>query len=103
MGDHVTPEKATEYLRQDLQEAEKEVNKIMNLTQSQFDALVSFVYNVGAGVFRRSTLFAKVKQNPNDPSIPGEFRKWVHGAGGRVLPGLVKRRDAEANFYLGIA
>lgn len=103
IGDHVTPEKAEEFLRQDLQRAEKEINKIANLTQCQFDALVSFVYNVGVGNFRRSTLYVKVCNNPFDPSIPDEFRKWAYVAGGKFSAGLQSRRNAEANFYRGIA
>ena len=63
-----------------------------------FDALVSFAYNLGAGNFRKSTLLRKVRANPDNPSIRDEFGRWIYG-GGRVLPGLVARREAEADLY----
>lgn len=69
-----------------------------DLTQNQFDALVSFTYNLGEGNLRSSTLLKKVNANPNDPTIRDEFMKWVK-AGGKTLPGLVRRREAEANLY----
>ena len=68
------------------------------LNQNQFDALVSFVYNVGTGAFRQSTLLKELNKG-NYGRVPFELRKWVK-AGGHVLPGLVKRRDAEAALYL---
>ncbi len=71
------------------------------LTQRQFDALVSFVFNLGIGTLRKSTLWRKVKANPADPTIPDEFRKWVN-AGGKKLNGLVKRRETEARWYQGV-
>ena len=68
------------------------------ITQHQFDALLSFTYNVGTGNLARSTLLRKVKANPKDPSIRGEFSRWVYG-GGKRLPGLVRRRKMEADLY----
>lgn len=70
------------------------------INNDQFDALVSLAYNIGIGAFQKSTLFKKVMANPADPTIRAEFAKWVRG-GGTVLPGLVKRRVAEANHYFG--
>ena len=64
----------------------------------QFDALTSFTYNVGSGAFGGSTLLKKLKVNPNDPTIRDEFMRWVYG-GGEILPGLVTRREAEADLY----
>jgi len=69
--------------------------------QNQFDALVSFSYNVGIGNFDSSTLKKKVIANPNDPTIRDEFMKWVSSRG-KQLAGLVKRREAEANLYFKI-
>lgn len=69
--------------------------------QNQFDALVSFAYNVGIGNFDSSTLKKKVIANPNDPTIRDEFMKWVSSRG-KQLAGLVKRREAEANLYFKI-
>ena len=94
----------------DIQRAEKLltywVNKYadkinLKVNQNQFDALVSFAYNVGIGNFDSSTLKKKVIANPNDPTIRDEFMKWVSSKG-KQLPGLVKRREAEANLYFKI-
>jgi len=68
------------------------------INQNQYDALVSFAYNLGVGALLKSTLFKKLKVNPNDPSIRAEFMRWVN-AGGKRLTGLVGRREAEANLY----
>lgn len=102
-GDRVTEEEAEKLLRSDLMDAEEDVERLVRvpLTQNQFDALVSFVYNVGMGSFFSSTLLKKINNDPNDPTIPDEFRKWVKAAG-ETLPGLVKRRDAEAKMYAGL-
>ncbi|MFN5250656.1 MAG: lysozyme [Bacteroidota bacterium] len=73
-----------------------------NLTQNQFDALSSFIYNVGVANFRKSTLLKKVNENPDDVSIRDEFMKWTLARkNGQLvqLPGLVKRRKAEADLY----
>ncbi len=67
-------EQAEEYLRQDIEAVENIVNaECRNLRQCQFDALVSFVFNVGGGNFRKSTLLKEIKANPDDNSIMGEF------------------------------
>jgi lysozyme len=60
--------------------------------------LVSLVYNIGISAFRNSTLLRKVNANPNDSTIRAEFLKWVN-SGGKELPGLVKRRKEEADYY----
>ena len=99
MGDRITEEQAEKFLIDDLAVAETEVNRYgLHLTQNQFDALVSFVYNVGARNFRSSTLLKRLKANPNDPDIANQFKRWVYG-GGKVLPGLVRRRNEEAKLY----
>ena len=69
-----------------------------NINQNQFDSLVSFVYNLGCGNFKKSTLLKKINANPCDPTIPSEFAKW-NKAGGKVLSGLTKRRHDEAVLY----
>jgi lysozyme len=68
------------------------------LSQNQFDALVSFAYNVGCMNLKISTLLKKVNKNVNDPSIRTEFLKWKK-SNGKVLYGLVVRREAEAALY----
>jgi len=74
----------------------------LTLNQNQYDALSSFIYNVGSGAFGKSTLFKKVKANPKDESIRNEFLKWNKGRVNGVLvelKGLTKRRLAESNLY----
>lgn len=71
------------------------------MTQGQFDALVDFAYNCGAGSFRSSTLRKKI----NAGDMVGaalEFARW-NKAGGVVLPGLVRRREAERALFVGAA
>jgi lysozyme len=98
-GKTITQAEAEQLLRNDLAWAEEAVNsELPGINQNQFDALVSFTYNVGAGAFKGSTLLRKAKANANDPAIRSEFSKWKKG-GGQVLPGLVKRRAAEAELY----
>jgi lysozyme len=72
--------------------------KSVKLNQYQFDALVSFAFNCGLGNLSKSTLLKKVLINPNDPNIALEFAKW-NKAGGKVVQGLVKRRQKEAELY----
>ena len=72
--------------------------KSVKLNQYQFDALVSFAFNCGLGNLSKSTLLKKVLSNPNDPNIALEFAKW-NKAGGKVVQGLVKRRQKEAELY----
>jgi len=99
-GDVITGEQADAFLREDLQVAELTVNTNVKvkLTQGQFDALVSFVFNLGSGNFVKSTLIKKL--NAGDyAGAADEFSKWVN-AGGKKLPGLVKRRAAEREVFL---
>jgi lysozyme len=98
----ITPEQAEALLRQDVQTAERTVLRLISvpLTQGQFDALVSFTFNLGAGALQRSTLRSKVNRGDH-AAVPAEFRKWVW-AGGRKLEGLVRRRELEKKFYINL-
>ena len=69
-----------------------------NVTDNQFGALTSFAYNCGVVNLQKSTLLKKVNANHNDPTIKDEFLKW-NKAGGKVLAGLTRRREAESNLY----
>lgn len=69
-----------------------------DINQNQFDALVSFAYNLGVGNLQKSTLIKKVNLNPKDVSIADEFLKW-NKSNGTVLKGLTTRRQAEADLY----
>ena len=101
--EHINEDQALELLETDLKIAEAAVDRLVTvpLLQNQFDALVSFTFNLGAGAFQRSTLRRKVNRQEHD-SVENEFTRWVW-AGGRKLQGLLKRRQAEANLYQGIA
>ena len=95
----ITEKTADAFLKQDIQKAEDEVNRIdADLTQEQFDALISFVFNIGARGFNVSTIHKKILKDPNDPSIADEFRRWIY-AGNEKMPGLIKRREQEIKLY----
>ena len=95
----ISEAQAEEYLMADLIAFEKYLNGLgLALNQNQFDALISFIYNVGKGNFTNSTLLRKVRANPQDNSIMDEFLRWVYSKG-RVLPGLQRRRLAEMKLY----
>lgn len=96
LGDVISLDQANEYLKHDVSKFASKIT--VNVNQNQFDALVSFAYNVGIGALNKSTLLKKVKLNPNDPGIRGEFLRWNRAAG-KVLKGLTLRRQAEADLY----
>ncbi len=98
-GEHITQARAEALLRSDTGWAQAAVRRDVKvpLTQGQFDALTSFTFNLGAGALGSSTLLKKL--NAHDyAGAQKEFGKWVH-AGGQVLPGLVRRRAAEAKLF----
>jgi lysozyme len=90
---------ADELLRDDLQTAQRGVFKWINvpLTDGQYDALVSFTFNLGSGALQASTL-RKVINRYDYESVPKQFRRWVY-ARGRKLNGLIRRRESEINLY----
>ena len=96
----VTKLRAEEILRRDLARFESSILKLINvpLNQNQFDALVSFTYNLGAGALQRSSLRQKINRGEYQIAA-NEFLKWVY-AGGKRLNGLVLRRSAESQLYL---
>jgi lysozyme len=100
LGDQITQERADALFKIILSDFERGVeNRVTStLTQNQFDALVSFAYNVGLGALGKSTLLKKVNKNPGDPTIGLEFEKWI--AKGSIFEiGLRKRRRAESDHY----
>lgn len=98
-GDRIDAQKAEQLLTDDLRQFEEVVNReCPNVNQNQFDALVSFTFNVGTGNFQKSTLLKCVKANPQNVNIRYEFSKWKK-ANGTVLAGLIRRRKAEADLY----
>ena len=99
-GMTISAAKATELLKKDLAEFEAAVNSSVTapITQNMFDALVSFSFNVGAGALRRSTLLKKLNAKDYDGAA-NEFPLW-NKAGGKVLNGLVRRREREKQLFL---
>lgn len=95
----ITEQQAEELLQQDVHAAEHAVLRLINvpLTNGQYDALVSFTYNLGSGALQRSTLRRKVNREEHG-EVPAEFIRWVY-AGGRKSAGLVRRRSTEARVY----
>lgn len=94
-----TRKEAERWLREDLATVEAYVNTIEQVrTQGQYDALVDFAYNLGIGNLKSSTLLRKIKEGAPTGDIQEQFRRWVY-AGGKVLKGLVKRREWEAQRW----
>ncbi len=97
--DVIRREEALELLESDIKISENSVRRLtgVELTQNQFDMLVSFTFNLGGGAYQRSALRSKVNREDHE-LVPFEFMKWIYAAG-KVLPGLVRRRRAEAEMY----
>ena len=95
----ITKERAMEILRSDVITAENTVNKLVKvpLNQNQFDALVSFVFNIGETQFASSTLLSELNQRDYN-SVPSQLNRWVHGSG-KKLPGLINRRRNEGDLF----
>jgi len=96
----ITKERAIELFKNTISSYERDVDAFCrdDINQNQFNALVSFAYNLGSNALKKSSLLKKVNENPNNPQIASEFRKWVY-AGGKIISGLVNRRNAEIEIY----
>ena len=99
MGDTCTQEQAEKWLEEELPEYEGYINDMVKvgLEQCQFDALCSWVYNLGPNNLKESTLL-KVLNDGDYSSVPAEIKRW-NKAGGKVLQGLMRRREAEALLF----
>jgi lysozyme len=99
-GDKITLDRADRLLFEMVNRFELSVKGLVKsiINDNQLGALTSFAFNVGVSALNKSTLLKKVNANPNDPTIRNEFMRWTK-AGGKVLKGLVTRREAEANLY----
>jgi lysozyme len=87
-------------LRTDVRVCEKELNALaLELTQNQFDALISFTFNIGTTKFRKSTLLKRIREGARVAVVQNELRRWVHDSKGDRLPGLVARREWEAQLW----
>jgi lysozyme len=101
IGQTITKERAEELLREDVKRFEGYVSRLVKvpLTQGQYDALVSFVYNLGPGALEKSTLLDQLNRGDSDGASE-QFDRWVF-ASGRKLAGLVRRRKAERALFEG--
>jgi len=95
---------ANKLLDEDVAQFDLDLNKKLpkKVRQNQWDALISFIFNLGMGAFLGSTLYKKLKADPEDPTIPNEFLKWDKArVNGELvaLKGLTRRRAAEAMMY----
>lgn len=100
-GMTITQEQADAMLADDVQAVARLVNSLVKVkvNQNQFDALVSFAYNVGSGALGASTLLRLLNEG-NYGGAADQFPRWTHGGNGEVLPGLVRRRAAERSLFL---
>lgn len=98
----ITEEQAEAMLLDTIKGVEKQVKNVLEvkLKPHQLAALISFTYNVGIGNFSNSTLLAWINSNPDFSRIPEQFRRWNKG-GGKVLKGLINRREAEVALWIG--
>lgn len=98
-GQVITAAQAETLLRGDLLPVERHVGGLgVCRTQGQFDALCDFAFNLGTAALDGSTLLAKIRAGASVAEIQRQFRKWVYG-GGKVLPGLVRRREWDARRW----
>ena len=99
MGDVISEYWAEMFLKADLYDVEKQVDSLgLDLNQPQFDALVSFAFNLGFYKLKTSTLLKTIKEGGSMRAIKKEFKRWVY-AGGQKLRGLEKRREWEARRF----
>lgn len=102
LGDTITKEQSREYLKQTLEQFEKQVVLLLDglpLPRKSLDALIIFTFNVGVGNFAKSTLLKKIKADKNNlEAIETEFLKW-NKVNGKVVKGLTNRRKKEFDLY----
>ena len=100
-GMSITQEQAEQMLLDELKEYENYINElvVVDLSQNQFDALVSWVYNLGPANLKSSTLL-KVLNSGDYAGVPDQIERW-NKAGGKVLEGLIRRRQAESSLFCG--
>ena len=102
-GDTITQEEADELLLHEMEEYEGYINDLVetNLKQNEFDAMVSWVFNLGPANLKSSTLLKVLNSShPDWNDVPAQIKRW-NKAGGKVLQGLIRRREAEARLFEG--
>lgn len=102
MGDVISKDRAEELLKFQVNKVALDLYKLeLKLNQNQSDSITSLVYNIGISAFKKSTIYRMIKTNPNNNEIAVQFGRWVYG-GGKMLPGLVRRRAEEMALYFKI-
>ena len=98
-GDTITQEEADKLLLHEMEEYEGYINDLVTveLSQNQFDAMVSWVFNLGPANLKASTLL-KVLNAKDYEGVPAQIKRW-NKAGGKVLQGLIRSREAEALLF----
>lgn len=97
----ITQAQAETFLKRDIKPVERVLNGMcISFTQNQFDALTSWIYNLGIGAFKSSTMYKYIVARRKDVEITDQMVRWVN-SGGKPLLGLKRRRVAEANMFLG--
>ena len=101
LGQHITKGQAENMLVEDIAPIERLLNGLrINFRQEQFDALTSWIFNLGEGKLKSSTMYRLILENARDEEITDQLVKWIY-SGKQQLPGLMKRRVAEANLFIG--
>lgn len=101
MGQHITVQQAEDLLVEDIAPIERLLNALkINFRQEQFNALVSWIFNLGTGNFKSSTMYKLILADARDEEITDSLIRWTY-SGKQQLPGLMKRRVAEANLFIG--
>ena len=97
----ITEDTAEALLKEDLKDFEEQVSNLVKveLNQNQFDALIAWTFNLGSGNLSSSTLLKKLN-NSEYGEVPEQIKRW-NKAGGKVLEGLIRRREAEALLFEG--
>jgi len=97
----ITKEEAESILKEEMHEYEGYINDMVKvpLKQNQFDSMVSWVFNLGSTNLSSSTLLKKLNNSEYD-EVPAQIKRW-NKAGGKVLDGLIRRREAEALLFEG--
>lgn len=103
LGDKITQSQADAMLAGELRPRERVLNEVLpgQLLQCQFDALISLIYNIGVGAFKKSTLLKVLKTNPNSADVHTQIMRW-NKAGGKEIKGLTARRQEEVILYQGL-
>lgn len=100
-GDEITLETAERWLKIEVDNLQAKMRKVITvtLTDNQWTALTSLVYNIGFGAFKRSTLLRLLNAGASKEEVAKQFLRW-NKAGGKEIKGLTNRRQAEYNLFL---